>query len=45
MKYGFKIKNTLMNMETQKLNNEILDIVKTAINKFPEMRFGQILLI
>lgn len=37
------MKNTLMNMERQTLNNEILDIVKTAIDKFPEMRFGQIL--
>lgn len=37
------MKDTLMNMERQTLNNEILDIVKTAINKFPEMRFGQIL--
>ena len=37
------MKNTLMNMETQKLNSIILDIVKTAIDKYPEMRFGQIL--
>ena len=39
------MKNTLMNMETQKFNSIILDIVKTAIDKYPEMRFGQILLI
>lgn len=37
------MKNTLMNMETQKLNSIILDIVKTTIDKYPEMRFGQIL--